>query len=386
MIGWSQRYWGGLVAVAGGALVLGALRRLVRRPRTRHAVVLGIGLGILANSRPYEGLVLSLPFLIALGVWLLTRRGPPLGAALRRILLPAGGVVAIVASGMLYYNYRVTGDPLTMPYFVHERTYVVVPTFRFQDPRPVPTYRHERLLQFFAGVEAPSRTEFTVGALVAGAWSRLEELGGPAFGSFFVAIAVGILLPLERSGWYHIALLVLGVFLLGCGAQHVMFPHYAAPAVGLTLLLTLRALRHVGVWRPAGLRLGLPLVHAVCLFMVSWLAIGSWSMVRAWREADWQYERARIATEFSRSGRRHLVIVRPVPTYPLMFEWVYNGADIDAAPVVWARDMGREANARLLDYFRDRQVWLVEPDHWEVRRAPYPGREPSSPWGAATGG
>jgi hypothetical protein len=68
------------------------------------------------------------------------------------------------------------------------------------------------------------------------------------------------------------------------------------------------------------------------------------------------------------------VIVRYVPTYPVKSEWVYNSADIDSAPVVWARAMDAGATARLVDYFRDRQVWLVEPDHWEVRRIPYPGR------------
>lgn len=66
----------------------------------------------------------------------------------------------------------------------------------------------------------------------------------------------------------------------------------------------------------------------------------------------------------------------------------YNSADIDAAPVVWAHEMDAGATARLLDHFRDRQVWLVEPDHWEVRRAPYPARRESGPpaGAPATGG
>jgi len=30
--------------------------------------------------------------------------------------------------------------------------------------------------------------------------------------------------------------------------------------------------------------------------------------------------------------------------------------------VVWARDMGPEKNRELLDYYKDRRAWLVEPD------------------------
>lgn len=43
-------------------------------------------------------------------------------------------------------------------------------------------------------------------------------------------------------------------------------------------------------------------------------------------------------------------------------EWVYNGADIDGQQVVWARELDAASNSRLMKYFSDRQVWLVEPD------------------------
>ena len=43
-------------------------------------------------------------------------------------------------------------------------------------------------------------------------------------------------------------------------------------------------------------------------------------------------------------------------------EWVYNRADIDAAQVVWARDMGPDQNQELLQYFKQRHFWLLRPD------------------------
>ena len=85
------------------------------------------------------------------------------------------------------------------------------------------------------------------------------------------------------------------------------------------------------------------------------------------KPSGWGFERARILAELKENGTRHLVIVRYGPRYSTYYkwaywEWVYNEADIDNAQVVWARDMNIAQNRKLLEHFKDRDVWLLEMD------------------------
>jgi hypothetical protein len=72
--------------------------------------------------------------------------------------------------------------------------------------------------------------------------------------------------------------------------------------------------------------------------------------------------KARILAMVEQAAGRHLVLVKPKTDPANVLQWIYNDADIDASRVVWARDMGPQANESLLEYFHDRTIWLVDPN------------------------
>ena len=66
-----------------------------------------------------------------------------------------------------------------------------------------------------------------------------------------------------------------------------------------------------------------------------------------------------------------LVFVRYSPQHIFQDEWVYNEADLDAARVVWARDLGPEENRKLQAYYPDRKILLFQPDARPMRLEPH---------------
>jgi hypothetical protein len=393
---WVNSYLGGAVAATGGALILGALPRLRQTPRSRHALLMGLGLLILANSRAYEGLVLSLPVAVALiAGWLMERRATVRDRILRGVL-PIAIVLILAGTGMGYYFWRVTGNPLRMPYQVGRETYATAPIFLWQSPRPEPPYRHPVMGEFHRRYEQ-AFYETEIGTARGLVTTKL------AFAIAFVAFYFGpaLLLPLlmfpHTLRDRHIRFLVAAgaVVLIGLALEVFFIPHYAAPLTALNLALVIQALRHLRVWRwegrPAGAFLVriLPLVYAGAL-AIRLLAPGlglPLSETTLWwarlMPSERGLERAHLLARLERMPGQHLVIVRYGPAYDpgRQIEWVYNRADIDRAKIAWARDMGAVANARLLEYYRKRHLWLIEPDRQPVQLQPYP-----VPSGGATRG
>src|SRR5271169_6031158 len=152
---WMNSYWGGAVAGAGGALVLGALARILRRASVGSALLLGLGVAILANSRPYEGLLFCVPAGFWLLGWLLgkIKSRHAFASRVRMVFLPLAAVVVLTLAFIGYYNWRLTGNVLLMPHVLNTRTYHSTPLFLWEHLKPELTYHNQQFEDFYNGWE-----------------------------------------------------------------------------------------------------------------------------------------------------------------------------------------------------------------------------------------
>lgn len=371
ILGWSQNYWGGAVAMGGGALLLGAFRRIVHNPRTGDAFLMGLGMAILANSRPYEGLVLSLLLTSALVASMLSKKGPSIRMSFRRIVLPISAVLLLTAGAMGFYNQRVTGNAFQMPYMVHEAAYAVVLPFLWQHLQPEPIYRYNEFRNFHVNYVVPIYTsQRSLPGLLLGSVGKILVL---AFACSWLLVPSVWLLGepsiLKRDWWMRFALVICGVFVVALLLEIWIWPHYAAPVFGLVLVISIKTMRYLRSRRYGG-AIGQSVLRATLVLCIISFVIFCLHASQYDRNG-WNYQRARMLSDLKRESDRHLVIVRYRPDHNVHQEWVYNDADIDGAKVVWAREMDAAQNRKLQEYFKDRRVWLLEADAERPRLVPY---------------
>lgn len=358
---WGTSYWGGAVTAVGGALALAGVGISRRRfaPRTRWAPVLvAAGLAILALSRPFEGLV----FAIGLGIgesvcWL---RGRP---CLLRPFDPAAAFAAVVLlAGSLawfgYYNHRTTGSPTTMLYQVHQREYAATPSLITGGAGELPEYRHPEMERYWRewGLERHERfrerrfdPQFQLGraALV------LILLFGPG-----LVLFAGVFF--DRARMLRRALTpatTLVVVLLAVLATKGAYPHYAAPAAASGLALAgagIMGIRRRARWKGT--------LDITTLALIIWAATPGIRALVNEGASPFAERRAEVIAHLQGSPGPDLVLVDHGPRHNVHREWVYNAADIDASPIVWARAMAPEQNRALLRYFGGRTIWCLQVD------------------------
>jgi hypothetical protein len=385
-------YWidtysgGGSIAALGGALVLGGLPRFMKTPRLRYSLLMGVGVVLMAITRPYEGIVLCIPVCIVLARWIFSGSSRPAPAmVLRRAALPLALIVA-AGAWMGYYNYRAFGNPLTPPYAINRATYAMAPYFVWQAARPEPVYRHAIMRSFYYHNELEDYQKIHRPA------GFLPETLLKATKAIFFFAGIVLLVPLIMMRRVFLdrrmRFLVLCVLVLMAGMVVEIFfiPHYVAAFTAAFYALGLQAMRHLRVWRAGNQPVGMALARLTVILCVVMAGMRLYAeplhlQVSTWPSGGWVAEwyglgplgtaRANVEATLERMPGKQLAIVRYSPAHYPVDEWVYNAPDIDTSKVVWAREMDTAENRELIQYYKGRKVWLVQPDAAPAELSPY---------------
>jgi len=362
---WMNPYWGGALAAAAGCLVFGALPRLRQGPRTRDAVLLGVGLGIHLLTRPYESIFLF--FAVVLFFVPDPRKLARVAPDVILVLIPA---VAM----MLFQNKAVTGSWTTLPEMLSQYQYGVPAALTFQS-NPVP----HRDLTREQGLDYKMQLSFHTGPETITSYLERLEYRVRYYRFFFLPplyLALAIFLVTIREFRFVWVAVTLLLFSLGVNFFPAFQLHYIAAVTCLFVLVSVTGLERIG---GAATRL------IVCLCIAHFLF---WYGVHVFDDAEVSlamrpYEtwdainhgnperRIYVTRQLARVPGKLLVFVRYYQQHIFQDEWVYNAADIDAARVVWARDLGETEDDKLRRYYPDRAVWLLEPDFRPPRLTPF---------------
>lgn len=383
---WDNGYWGGTLAATGGALVLGALPRIMQHQRVRDAIVMAIGIAILANTRPYEGMVLGGIVGARLIWWTMTSRPSvndadrslvrpvPIPRLLGNVALPMLVVLGLAGAATSYYFWRLTGSPFTMPQQVNRDTYAVARYFYWQAAYSEPSYHHKVIHDFYTDTEL---RHFHLAQTASGILLQL----GTKIGLIWVFYIAPLLTPplfflprVLRDRRIRFLLIAGGIGFLASALVIFFNIHYVAALVPVILTILLQGMRHLSAWRWQSKPTGRFLARAIVVMCVLMIPVqvrilgatpepGSWAAIGP--------ERSALEQKLSAMPGQHLIIVRYGPQHDPLLDWVYNGADIDHQNVIWARDMGLEKNRELLRYYSDRRVWLLDADQIPPKLTPY---------------
>ena len=360
---WSQSYWGGAIAMIGGCLIYGTLPRMRRGPDLFLAMTMATGLLILANSRPFEGLIVSIPASIMVLIRLVRISGQgELKSCIYRFILPLSTILLLGSGLMASYNHAVTGSLFRMPYQEYAAQYDSAPMFVFQKPQRTIQYRHEDFRSLYMNehytmYESQLRLMGWLRKRPNSIISPLVFFVGPfSFAMFWLPAAL-------RRQPVRIAFLS-GLLLITIHQSVIAtVPHYIAPAACLIIFVIISCMRELSIIRFGNHRIG-----RICVIYLMTLLPICLTMVAMKRDHFSSfYIKSKIQNQLETTDGHHLVIVGSStrPDKANTFAWVYNQPDIDRSKVIWAYDMGPLMNQELLEYFKDRKVWRIESENMQ---------------------
>jgi hypothetical protein len=222
---------------------------------------------------------------------------------------------------------------------------------------------------------------------------NLKKIGGGVaiFAGFALLPPLFMLRRVLLDRRVRFLILCLPVWVAGMAIGVFLVPHYLAPFTAGFYAIGLQAMRHLRFWKPEGRLAGKALTRLIvtlCLLLAGlrlcaqplhltpqqW-PMGAW-LYWWWGPGNFGADRAKIESEMEQLPGKQLMIVRYSPQHEPKDEWVYNAADINASKVIWARELDETSNLELIRFYKERQVWLVQPDLQAEKVSAYPTHEP----------
>jgi len=260
-----------------------------------------------------------------------------------------------------------------MAYQVNRETYARAPYFIWEKLRPKPEYRQAIMRDFYQA----EVLEYQQSLTLRGYLFRLAEKF-LSWWRFYLGPLLTI--PLIAFPWVirqrkmRLPVLLLLATMAAIAVQVFMLPHYFAPATALLYLFLVQGARSLAQWSAHGRLKGQSLVRAIPVLACAMILLRVVAiMAHIPIEPAWYRESQRaewLKTLEARPGPQ-LVLIHYGPHADGGRDWVYNGPDIENAKIVWANDMGDVENRELINYFRDRTVWLASIDDPDYSLQPY---------------
>jgi hypothetical protein len=381
------RFGGGysstMLAGASAAAIFGSLPRIFRRPNLSATTMLALGVMGSALSRPFEGLMVCLGAAPAFLAWLVADRRSRLGTRITSVVLPA--FLAVAAGGIWLgcYNQAVTGRWCTLPYSVHHQQYFHHGLFAFSTSgTPRLPKDPGRVADIYRGfqINRESKVNRTRPWPVEAALQGLARARGAvnaAFGHFETSqLGLIWIVPVLLAGLRGRAAAFAPSFLMVC-LGHALTTWYdtSYSIVILPWFFTVlaensrRLVRGMHIGRSNWLHPGIILLIGIIL--VAGPEAGAFfnrlrARISGGRLVDISLQETGIASRgelwrfLSRQAGKHLVFVGYHKGYNIHDEWVFNGADLIRAPILFAHDLGEERNRALMVQYAERQCWRME--------------------------
>ena len=361
---WMNSYWGGAVPALGGALAVGAAGRLAGAGGAplRNAALLVTGSVLLCWTRPFEGLLLLIPLFVYL-IWKAWGKAP-VGVWLT---IAAAGAAGAALLG--YYDLRITGSPWIAPEAAFQHQYGSAPLFTFLEfsaPKTLPDAHMELVHNMWErDLILDARTPRGMAKRLGRVWQAAVDFTGGYWLFLFPAI-----LFFDRLRKQPVGILLAFILAGAAGAlvEMTYLSHYLAPFFAATVIVAAEGFRQLQAWEPGQAPYGRFLVRAILVLGVCFVSgRAGLNWIRQQDDsADLVYRRLRTEKrpllEQSLPPGKHVVLVRYEPPYDFHAQWVYNRADIDSSDIIWAHDLGRLENLKILQYYPDRTFWLFQPN------------------------